>query len=282
MSRDLSRAALELGEVLRVEHLDGGLIELTARLPHLAKQAQPGEFAQLRCAPGFTPLLRRPFSVAWSDGDLCSFVFEVVGTGTRLLAALRPGDPLDSLGPLGHGFTLDPPPGVVICVSGGLGCAPFPILCRALRRQGVSDIVVLNGAATAPRLYPAERFQRGDAAIRVLEATEDGSRGHRGWVTDLIDGVIGGACAVYACGPTPMLTSLAAWLDAAKHAPDILEASFEAPMGCGFGTCLGCALPVRAENGGTGWALCCSDGPVMPVRDISWRELAELPPPNVA
>jgi len=279
---DLSRAALEQGRVLDVEHLDGGLIEMTVALPLLAHRVRPGEFAQLRCSPAVTPLLRRPFSVAWTDGEACSFVFEVVGAGTRLLAAMRPGDTLDSLGPLGRGFTLEDVVGPVVCVSGGLGCAPFPILCRALRARGVEDIVVLNGAATAARLYPAERFRRGDPAIEVVEATDDGSRGHHGRVTDLVGRHLARAAAVFACGPNPMLATLAALTAELSRPETRVEASLEAPMGCGFGTCLGCALPVRARGGGSRWALCCADGPVMPVRDVAWAELAELPPPNVA
>ena len=105
VTADLSRAALETGEVLVVERLGGGLLELVVRLPHLAETAMPGSFAQLRCGEGTTPLLRRPFSVAWTQDDTCGFVFEAVGAGTRLLSELQPGDPLDTLGPLGHGFS---------------------------------------------------------------------------------------------------------------------------------------------------------------------------------
>jgi dihydroorotate dehydrogenase electron transfer subunit len=283
LSHEGSRAALEKGAVVSVERLGGGLIELTARLPHLAAHARPGEFAQLRCGPGPGPLLRRPFSVAWVEAERCSFVFEVVGAGTRLLAEMRRGDLLDSLGPLGRGFSVGVASGRVVCVSGGLGCAPFPILCRALRRRGVVDILVINGAASAARLYPAERFARGDAAIRVVEATEDGSRGRRGRVTDLlVDALDAGVAAMFACGPNPMLTALARVLEHVPWPPAIAEASLEAPMGCGFGVCLGCALPVRASSDDIAWALCCADGPVMPMRDVAWTELAELPPPNVA
>jgi dihydroorotate dehydrogenase electron transfer subunit len=286
VSGEISRARIDRGEVVSVEHLGGGLIEVTARLAHLAATAAPGEFAQLRCGEGFSPLLRRPFSVAWTDGDSCSFVFEVVGTGTAMLARLRPGDMLDALGPLGCGFTVDVAPGRVVCVSGGLGCAPFPILVRTLRSRGVADIVVLNGAATAQRLYPADRFQRGDATVSVIEATDDGSRGYRGLVNDLVaDAIRGGTGAVFACGPNAMLASLAELLDSTAHrerTETIVEASLEAPMGCGFGTCLGCALPVRAAGGESAWALCCSDGPVMPMAAVDWRALRELPAASVA
>lgn len=277
---DLGRAADEHGEVVAVEHLGGGLVEVAVRLPHLAAMSRPGEFAQLRCGPPPLPLLRRPFSVAWVEGDVCGFVLEPVGEGTRRLAALHPGDVLPALGPLGVGFTV-PAEGRVLCVAGGLGCAPFPLAARRAREAGCAEVVVLNGAATAARLYPAERFSRGDAGIRVVEATDDGSRGHRGFVTELVAAELQGAVAVWACGPNPMLGALATVLrDIAVPLPPIVEASLEAPMGCGFGTCLGCALPV-VDRGGR-FALCCREGPVMAVAAVDWEALAQLPPAHVA
>ncbi|MBV9525917.1 MAG: hypothetical protein JOZ46_08910, partial [Candidatus Dormibacteraeota bacterium] len=221
-------------------------------------------------------------SVAWTDGDLCTFVLDEVGVGTRLLAAMQPDAELDALGPLGAGFTVVHEEGHAVCVCGGVGCAPFPLLVRELRRAGVADITVLNGAASAAKLYPAERFQRGDTAVHVAEATDDGSRGRHGRVTDLLD-LAPAPAAVYACGPNAMLASLAAALDSIGLTRDtVAEASLEAPMGCGFGTCLGCALPVRRADDEAAWALCCTDGPVMRMRDVDWHELSLLPGADVA
>jgi dihydroorotate dehydrogenase electron transfer subunit len=283
VTADLSRAALETGEVLVVERLGGGLLELVARLPHLAATATPGAFAQLRCGETTTPLLRRPFSVAWTLDDTCGFVFEAVGAGTRLLSELQPGDPLDVLGPLGHGFSVVDG-GSVVCVSGGLGCAPFPLLINELRRRAVEDILVLNGARTATRLYPAERFARPAAPVVVAEATDDGTRGHHGPVTDLLLQALGSRpSALYACGPNAMVGAvMRTLLEAGADLPPTLEASLEAPMGCGFGTCLGCALPVLGDDGDPVWRLCCTDGPVMPMRDVDWDALAALPGADVA
>jgi dihydroorotate dehydrogenase electron transfer subunit len=282
VTADLSRAALEKGEVLVVERLGGGMLELVARLPHLAAAATPGSFAQLRCGAGTTPLLRRPFSVAWTQDDTCGFVFEAVGAGTRLLSELQPGDPLDSLGPLGNGFTLVDR-GPVVCVAGGLGCAPFPLLISELRRRGVDDIVVLNGARTAVRLYQAERFARPAPAV-VAEATDDGTRGHHGPVTELLATALRTRpAALYACGPNPMIDAVMRTLTASgAELPAVLEASLEAPMGCGFGTCLGCALPMLDDGGGSVWKLCCTDGPVLPMRDVDWDGLRALPGADVA
>lgn len=258
------------------------MVEICARLPHLAATAQPGQFAQLRCGDSITTLLRRPFSVAWTDGDVAAFVLAPVGAGTRILASLHPGDPLLALGPLGHGFTVGSAATHALCVSGGLGCAPFPLLIRALRAAGVPDVTVLSGAATADLLYPPERFARGDAAIRVIELTVDGSRGRRGLVTAALAESCGPATAVYACGPNPMLAALAQGIDRDGLAPLFAEASLEAPMGCGYGTCLGCALPARGPDGTPDWALCCRSGPVMTIDVVDWEELMRLPPAHVA
>jgi len=282
VTADLSKAALEKGEVLVVERVGGGILELVARLPHLAATAMPGQFAQLRCGTGTTPLLRRPFSVAWTHDDTCGFVFEAVGAGTGILSELQPGDPVDSLGPLGNGFTLVEH-GPAVCVSGGLGCAPFPLLINELRRRGVEDIVVLNGARTAARLYPAERFGRPAVSV-VAEATDDGTRGYHGSVAALLTPALDSTpSALYACGPNPMLGAVMRTLvESGADLPQVLEASLEAPMGCGFGTCLGCALPMLDDGGGSVWKLCCTDGPVMPMRGVDWVGLSELPGADVA
>ncbi len=271
----------ERGEVVAVDVLGGGMVEVSARLPQLAATAQPGQFAQLRCGDGFSPLLRRPFSVAWTDGDVAAFVLAPVGAGTRILAALEPGDPLDALGPLGTGFTVDTRAGRSLCVSGGLGCAPFPLLIRALRRTG-KEVTVVSGAASAALLYPPDRFARGDDGVEVIELTVDGSRGARGLVTAGLPRDLDANTALYACGPNPMLAALSHALADRAGVLCLAEASLEAPMGCGFGTCLGCALPVRGADDAGEWALCCSDGPVMSMDKVAWDELMALPPAHVA
>lgn len=268
------------GEVVAIDLLGGGMVEVSVRLPHLAATARPGQFAQLRCGDGFTPLLRRPFSVAWTEGDVAAFVLAPVGVGTRILASLRPGDSLTALGPLGTGFTVDTAAVGALCVSGGLGCAPFPLLVRRLRSLGKA-VTVVSGAANQELLYPAARFARGDDAVTIVELTVDGSRGIRGLVTDAVAANVDEKTAVYGCGPNPMLAALARSLDTRTTPPALAEVSLEAPMGCGFGTCLGCALPVHADEG-IAWALCCASGPVMPLRSVAWGELMKLPPAHVA
>lgn len=280
MRPSLRDARDERGAVVAVELLGGGMVEVSVRLPHLAATALPGQFAQIRCSDGFVPLLRRPFSVAWTEGDVAAFVLAPVGVGTRILAALRAGGELSVLGPLGSGFTIAGDARRSLCVSGGLGCAPFPLLVRALRRRG-DDVTVLNGAAGAPLLYPADRFRRGDTEVRVVEMTVDGTAGAKGLVTAAVPANLDEHTAVYACGPNAMLAALAATVSAGGAAPALAEVSLEAPMGCGYGTCLGCALPVTGTDGAA-WALCCRDGPVLPMSAVAWDDLMALPPAHVA
>lgn len=279
MTAPLASARDECGEVVAVERV-GDMVELTARLPHLARTTRPGQFAQVRCGDGTTPLLRRPFSVAWTEDDTASFVFAPVGLGTTLMSRLHPGDPLQVLGPLGHGFTVDATASRHLCVSGGLGCAPFPLLVRELRRAGAARVVVVSGAATRRLLYPAERFRRGDDGVEVVEYTVDGSHGTAGLVTEAVAGRCDAGTALAACGPNPMMAALERVV-AAGEAPLRAEVSLEAPMGCGWGTCLGCALPVL-DGDRTRWALCCREGPVMPMAGVDWHAIAMLPPAHVA
>jgi dihydroorotate dehydrogenase electron transfer subunit len=198
-----------------------------------------------------------------------------------MLASLRPGDALSALGPLGTGFTVGRTAGRSLCVSGGVGCAPFPLLVRALRRQG-DEVTVVSGAGSRQLLYPADRFRRGDDDVTVVELTVDGSAGKQGLVTDAVQEPVDAGTTVHACGPNPMLAALARTLRGWAEPPMLAEVSLEAPMGCGYGTCLGCAVPVRDEGGVPRWALCCRQGPVMRVEEVDWEELMKLPPAHVA
>lgn len=119
-----------------------------------------------------------------------------------------------------------------------------------------------------------------DPRVQVREATDDGSRGHRGQVVDLVDpDLCDSGTALYACGPTAMLAALAQRLRYLDRRPALAQVSLEAPMGCGFGVCLGCAIPLR-RRGVTSWALCCRDGPVVDLDAVDWGTLAAVMPPG--
>ena len=251
-----------------------GAVELVLYHPPSAAAVAPGQFFQLAVEAPHT-ILRRPYSAAWSDpaAGRVGFIFNVVGAGSAWLAALDGGDKLDLLGPLGRGFDLDSGRPAV-CVAGGLGVAVFPGVVRALLARG-RRVIVLQGARTAAQLLPATRF----AGAEVRVATDDGSAGHHGPVVDLLSNLppplwgragVGGIDVV-ACGPTPMLVGL---IDAARRHEiplSAIQVALESPMGCGVGTCLGCAAP-RASGG---YFLTCQEGPCVRADRIEWDEMTD-------
>jgi dihydroorotate dehydrogenase electron transfer subunit len=214
----------------------------------------PGQFYMLTAAERWSggederPYLSRAFSVMRAREGELEFLLEDVGPGTRRLAELGEGDELLVLGPLGKGF-LPPRQGrQPILVGGGVGIAPLVIwgdaLGGPLTLLGFRDAAHAQGAALIPH-------------ARV--ATDDGSYGHAGFVTELLRDEIGGA-EVYACGPPPMLDAVAA-ICADAGVPGQL--AMEAGMACGYGACFGCVVPTRR-----GFVRLCVDGPVIEVDEL--------------
>jgi dihydroorotate dehydrogenase electron transfer subunit len=248
--------------VERTSPMAGG-VELTCETP-LAASVQPGQFLQV-AVEGAGTLLRRPYSVAWVDPHSArlGLVFSVVGAGSAWLASREPDDELDLLGPLGRGFAFEAPrPGV--CVAGGLGIAVFIGLAQALVGRGRST-TILYGARSAGQLMPPGRFW----GAQVTVATDDGSAGHHGPVTELLRPALVQDADIFACGPTPMLVTLARWAMDNEFPLHRIQVAHETPMGCGMGTCLGCALP-RAEGG---YLLTCQDGPCIAADRVNWSEM---------
>jgi dihydroorotate dehydrogenase electron transfer subunit len=239
-----------------------GAVELVLYAPEAASRANPGQFFQLAVN---TPhaILRRPYSVAWSDptAGRIGFIFNVVGAGSGWLASRHHGDAVEVLGPLGSGFTVEPSSRTAICVAGGLGVATFPALVASLHAVG-RQVVFLQGARTGRQLLPDSRLQ----GVELHTATDDGSAGLRGSVLELLRPAYLSNADVFACGPTPMLRGL---VDVARRLELPLariQVALETPMGCGFGTCLGCVTP---KHGG-GYLLTCTDGPCLRADRIDW------------
>jgi dihydroorotate dehydrogenase electron transfer subunit len=218
----------------------------------------PGQFYMLAAAERWgggedeRPFLPRAFSVArrHEDGTL-DFLLEDVGPGTRRLSELRPGDGLWILGPLGRGFRRPREGRRPVLAGGGVGAAPLAIWSDVLD----ADALVLLGFRDAARAEGAALIP----GARV--ATDDGSVGHHGPVTDLLRAALADAGAeVYACGPPAMLEAVRA-LCAELGVP--AQLAMESGMACGFGACFGCVVPTRA-----GYVRLCVDGPVLSAADL--------------
>jgi dihydroorotate dehydrogenase electron transfer subunit len=239
--------------------------------PELARSIRPGQFLMLRL-PGTTdPLLGRPFALydtvlnAQGQAVAVDVVYLVVGKLTSLLAKLRHGDTVETWGPLGNGFPeligLDH----VGLVAGGIGQTPFLAYIRELlgergygghaARRAVQRISLYYGVRTAELAAGVDDFRAAGAAVHV--ATDDGSLGFRGFVTQLLEAqekpqhLIG-------CGPEPMMKALAT-LAQQWGAPCHL--SLETPMACGAGICFSCVTRIRTSDGWD-YRRVCVDGPV--------------------
>ena len=215
-------------------------------------------------------LLRRPYSFCdlLEDGAFTLLVKEV-GVGTRALMNLPVGGVVSSLGPLGTTFDLPPPDLTPVVVAGGVGIAPFVLFCRRLAESGRRGIVLLGGRRR-PDLYLREIFESFGMDVRV--ATEDGSAGHHGRVTELLDAALveAGRPQLYSCGPTGMLLRVA---EAAAGAGVPHQVSIERRMGCGMGCCLGCVVWARPPSGGPEEYLrSCTEGPVFDAGTIAWDQ----------
>lgn len=220
----------------------------------------PGQFAELRIDNTPTVVLRRPISVHSFDAEKneIGFLVQVVGDGTRWLASLKAGDKLNTLMPLGNGFTLPGQPGgKYLLVGGGVGSAPLYYLAQELKRKG-SDIVLLIGARSEKDLYLRESYE---ALGRVEYTTEDGSLGEKGYVTnhsvlnEKFDGI-------FTCGPKPMMLAVARY---AREKAIACEVSLENKMACGLGACLCCV-----EDTKEGHRCVCTDGPVFSIDELKW------------
>lgn len=242
------------GKLTAARELAPGIFDFWVSAPDLAALARPGQFAQIRL-PGHT--LRRPISICGIDrakGEL-RFVFQVRGQGTAELAAFRPGDSLDLLAPLGVGFPVDPTRRTLL-MGGGIGVPPLLGVAEALGSQAVALLGFRDKAA----VILEEDFRRAGAKVRI--ATDNGSCGHHGLVTELAAGE--DFQVLFACGPAPMLRAAKA-LAKSRGVPGYL--SLEQRMACGVGACLGCALPMA--DGSVKHV--CKDGPVFLSGEVDWN-----------
>lgn len=248
--------------------------------PHIARSLRPAQFVMLRVRDGTDPLLSRPFSVARiGAGATVDLLYKPYGRGTRILSEQRAGTAVGVVGPLGRPFP-DPPPATrrVLAVAGGIGVAPFPLLGEHLRRLGAPRPHLLYGARRAADLVGRDLLEAAGWSLEVV--TDDGSEGRRALVPALLDETLAALdpaerakTFTYVCGPTRMMAAADAVLERHGCAGQF---SVEAFMGCGFGVCLSCVLPLREGEGEDGgYRRVCVDGPTFPAGSLAWpRSLA--------
>lgn len=230
--------------------------------PQIASIAQPGQFVMVQC--GEESLLRRPLSIHQLGKAKLALLFTVVGKGTYWLAQCQAGDTVDLLGPLGNGYSIHPDSHNLLLVAGGIGIAPLYFLAQEALNQGCS-VTLLLGAPTTTQLYPRDLLL---PEAELVIATEDGTTGRKGMITDLLPNFGHWADQTFACGPISMYRAMATQGQQLLEAKSV-QVSLEVRMGCGLGICYGCSLKTKR-----GLKQVCQDGPVFELNDIFWDDPA--------
>jgi dihydroorotate dehydrogenase electron transfer subunit len=259
-------------------------------VPELAVGSRAGQFVHVRTGDLSGLVLRRPFSINTADPatGVITIHFRTIGRGTEWFTRLRAGDTVDMLGPLGRPFEVDPRSRHLLLIAGGLGMAGVRSLADEAIRDG-RQVTLLFGAASARDVYPSSLLPD---EVEYVIATDDGSVGHHGFVTELVAAYEGWADQAFACGPAPMLAALARLAagrrerlgvarlgrkrgggkvdplgSPAARRKAFLQVSMEQNMGCAVGACLGCVI--MGSNGAP--QRVCREGPVFAAEEVAWE-----------
>jgi dihydroorotate dehydrogenase electron transfer subunit len=254
-----------LGIISNNEGVVPGIFQMWLKVPELAEEALPGQFLMVRC--GEDMVLRRPLSVHRVDSDKLALLFQVKGKGTEWLSHCKKGDKLDVFGLMGNGFKIAPRTKSILLVAGGIGIAPLYYLAESALEMR-KKVTLLLGAPTTKQMYPANHLPKG---VKYVLATEDGSTGRKGMVTDLLPEYAVSADQIFACGPLPMLRYMVKEQKKLGIRNKSVQVSLEMRMGCGVGVCYGCTIRTKS-----GLKQVCKDGPVFALDEVIWDEFIRL------
>ena len=213
---------------------------------------RPGQFVNVKLEGFF---LRRPISVCNVEGDVLTLIYKKVGSGTEVLSQMKEGK-LNVLSGLGNGYDLSMSGDKPLLIGGGVGVPPLYFLARRLRKEG-KKLTVILGFNTKDEIFMKEDFEQ--LGCQVIITTVDGSEGHKGFVTDVLEDP--DYSYFYTCGPLPMLKAVYAKTKSEG------QFSLEERMGCGFGACMGCTIKVKG-----GYKRVCKEGPVFVKEELPWQE----------
>lgn len=237
----------------------------------------PGQFFMCRIPGSSGLILRRPFSISDANSQSLEIAYKVTGAGTSVISQLKEKNTIDILGPFGNGFLLEQQMKNAFLVAGGIGVAPFPLLAKVINKKWgkKTGITLFYGARSSHELVLKDKLS--SVTDKILFATEDGSKGKKGFVTDLLSEKLGklsqtarDETMIFASGPTAMLKAV----DIIAQKWNVrCQISVETVMGCGYGVCLGCVMKVKEncnETNGKKYKLACKDGPVFYSGQLEW------------
>lgn len=278
------RAGSWTAAVVEQEQLARDTWRIRIDAPALARQITPGQFVMIRMPNMQDPLLGRPFAlydtVDDSNGEnrFVDIVYLVKGKLTSQLVKLVTGQNVEVVGPLGNGFVPAVSLKHVVFIAGGIGQTPFVAYAKELtERRSYGDpprssfradrITICYGARSADWLAGLTDFENAGCELQI--ATDDGSAGHHGLVTELLAKILDSDSVdlIVTCGPEPMMAAVATM--ALANEVDC-EVSLETPMACGIGACFSCVVPVRQADGDWDYKRTCVEGPVFPADRVIW------------
>jgi dihydroorotate dehydrogenase electron transfer subunit len=272
MDEHFKDIAVSRGLLISNSSVASGHFTLAIELPGSFPTPSPGQFIMLRNIQNGETLLSRPFSICGfrkvGRQSIMELLCRVAGRGTLLLSRLDTGAEIEVLGPLGQGFTVTPDVKKVVFVAGGVGAAPLSFLFHELTMMISPPAVALFLGAKTAEIATALQSRFVGPAVTYL-ATDDGSFGYHGVVTDILVEELKKCdyqnTEIFACGPTAMTRSLLSVLD---DKPIRCQVSLEERMACGVGACLGCVVATKNAKGELLYKRVCKDGPVFDIGEL--------------
>ena len=269
--------------VTQAKKLPGRMFFLEFAAPELAKKCAAGEFVMIQVERGTDPFLRRAFSVFYTNSKrgLLTILGKSYGFGTTLLREKKAGDRLRMVGPLGNRFGRAKKKEQTLLVAGGVGLAPLYFYQQDLAKNMRRDTQLFLGTRSKDEALVLKKLM--PSAMNLQFATDDGSYGYRGRVTDLLERWLeknknGKSVRVLSCGPDPMMAKT---VEIAKKFDLPIEVSLETAMACGYGICIGCAVKsipdekMESEfpktSDGYIYQRACIDGPVFNGHQVAWE-----------
>ncbi len=242
-------------KLLKNEEIADGIFDWTVENAELAAMAKCGQFVNIKVP---TRTLRRPISICDADEKTLRLVFQVKGEGTKIMSEMQEGSDVEILAPLGNGFKIEK--GKRYCfVGGGIGVPPLLFSAKQ-----ADNPMVITGFRNKDLVILQDDFKK--VSDKVFLATDDGSAGIHGFVTDVLKDRLGEIDEVCACGPIPMLKAVA---DVCKGKVNC-QVSLEERMGCGIGACLVCACKTKTEHG-EAMTHVCKNGPVYNAEEVFYE-----------
>jgi len=273
-----SRASQIKAEVLSNKKI-GAYFHMIFGVGEIAKYCRPGNFVAISVGgTGSSMILRRAFAIyraneKSSQGGTLELVVAAHGSGSRWLSERSVGEYVDLIAPLGTSFGIPTEPVNALLVGGGYGSAPLFGLAELLKSQGCR-VDVLVGASTGMKIYAPLEGKRSVSSMSI--ATEDGSAGNKGKVTDLLPELIEkfNSEVIYSCGPMAMLSAVN---EIATQREIVHQCAVEESMACGIGVCMTCVIPMKSDDGLIKMSRSCIEGPVVDGSRIIWSQPRVIP-----